>query len=371
MRIAVPLALAIAFAAATDAGVRASEAPFRVSGPHVHKNLQIFLLHGASAAGPVPVTLAEALVAGTAKVHETGSVQTLEVENLGAQPLFIQAGDIVKGGQQDRVLTVSVLVPANSGRMPIGSFCVEQGRWSARGMENVKQFASAAEALPSRAAKLAMAMPAAQPVPTEPGVTVAVAGTVRTMIESATGRPRQEQRPLGGAGGDTQSRVWREVENIQAGLSAKLGATVKARDSGSSLQLSLENERLTEARQGYMTALKTVAASEADVVGFAFAVDGKIVSADVYPSNGLFRKMWDKGLAAAVTEALSSKTEDTASTITTAEVDAFVLAAEKGKADSAPVATLGKRETRDADKSLAVISSTNTGAVLHRNYLAK
>ena len=45
----------------------------------------------------------------------------------------------------------------HSGAIPIDSFCVESGRWSARGAEDPKVFSSAAAALPSRTAKLAVA----------------------------------------------------------------------------------------------------------------------------------------------------------------------------------------------------------------------
>ena len=45
-----------------------------------------------------------------------GRVNELQIENTGVEQVFIQAGDIVKGGKQDRVLTVSFLLPANSGR---------------------------------------------------------------------------------------------------------------------------------------------------------------------------------------------------------------------------------------------------------------
>src|SRR5207248_3320243 len=68
-------------------------------------------------------------------------------------------GDIVKGGRQDRVLTVSFLLPPQSGRVPIASFCVEQGRWAARGKEDQFKFSSAHEAMPSMTALLAMAAP--------------------------------------------------------------------------------------------------------------------------------------------------------------------------------------------------------------------
>src|SRR5436190_3404752 len=132
---------------------------YRISGPVVHDNLAIYLVHGKSAGGPVPLTLGEALVKGTVKVHETGNVNELQIENLGSEEVFVQSGDIVKGGQQDRVLTVSLLLPPRSGRIPIASFCVEQGRWTARGKEDVKTFATASAVVPSREAKIAMKAP--------------------------------------------------------------------------------------------------------------------------------------------------------------------------------------------------------------------
>ena len=150
--------LAAALVSGAGAGLAQTATPatdYRISGPISHENLTVYLVHGRSTGGPVPLTLQEALAGNVVQVRETGTVSSLEIENTGAQEVFIQAGDIVKGGQQDRVLTTSLLLPPNSGRMPIGSFCVEQGRWSARGKEDVSRFASAANALPSRTAKMA------------------------------------------------------------------------------------------------------------------------------------------------------------------------------------------------------------------------
>ena len=144
--------------------VRANE--YRISGPVVHENLAIYLVHGKSAAGAVPLSLEEAMTKQAVKVHETGNVNELQIENLSADEVFVQAGDIVKGGQQDRVLSVSLILPPKSGRIPIASFCVEQGRWAARGKEDVKTFATASASVPSREAKLAIRAPApvAEPV---------------------------------------------------------------------------------------------------------------------------------------------------------------------------------------------------------------
>ena len=55
--------------------------------------------------------LGEAMGEGLVKILETGDVEELVIRNLGDREVFIQAGDIVKGGKQDRVLTVSMIVP--------------------------------------------------------------------------------------------------------------------------------------------------------------------------------------------------------------------------------------------------------------------
>ena len=237
--------------------------------------------------------------------------------------MFIQAGDIVKGGQQDRVLTVSLLLPAKSGRLPLGAFCVEQGRWSARGLEDVKRFASAEKAVPSREAKLAMMMPA-KPAPASP---------------TASGEPGQSPRLMRGLGqsetGTRQSQVWANVGRIQEKLSANLDAKVASAQSASSLQLALENEKLAKVRSGYVSAMQAAATAGDDVVGVVFAINGRITSAEIYPSNGLFRKMWPKLIDAGATEAISEKDTKTLSAApAAADVTAFLEAADKGKVEA-------------------------------------
>ncbi len=54
-------------------------------------------------------------------VHETQEVNELAVENVSrTEEVFIQAGDIVKGGQQDRVLAVDLDRPRALGAHPRG-----------------------------------------------------------------------------------------------------------------------------------------------------------------------------------------------------------------------------------------------------------
>src|SRR5439155_10084907 len=112
---------------------RAPASAYRVSGPFTHDNLTIFLLHGKDQIeGKKLLTLDEALAAKKVIVHETKDVNKLAIENVSNEDVFVQAGDVVKGGQQDRALAVDMIVPPKSGKVPIPSFCVEQGRWSKR-----------------------------------------------------------------------------------------------------------------------------------------------------------------------------------------------------------------------------------------------
>jgi hypothetical protein len=330
---------------------------YRVSGPVIHDNLAIYLVHGKSAAGPVPLTLDEALAKRTVKVHETGNVNELQIENLGNDEVFVQSGDIVKGGQQDRVLTVSLLLPPKSGRIPIASFCVEQGRWTARGKEDVKTFATASTAIPSREAKIAMKAPATAQINPVSGISPQHLAIARNYAAEDTSLRQQE--------------VWRKVRSVQEKLSSSLGTPVAAPVSQSSLQLALENEKLKDAQAAYLAALKGAGEKDDDVVGYVFAMNGKLNSAEIYPSNALFRKMWPKLLQASITEAIGHKNAGSEPAPTNEVALAFLDDAAKGKASEKPLPAAVKLDVRDADKAFFFETRRASGAFVHRSYLAK
>jgi hypothetical protein len=327
----------------------------RITGPYVHENLAVYFIHGQSIPGPVPLTLQEALATGSVQVIETGNVNQLNIENTGAADVFIQSGDIVKGGQQDRVLTVSLLLPPKSGKVPIASYCVEQGRWSARGKEDVKQFASALEAIPSREAKLAMRLPAA------PAAEPAIDSSIH-VAQAPRGYSDTSMR---------QKEVWTSVAHVQSKLAGGLNAAVTSTQSMTSLQLSLENEKLKQAREAYVKTLLPKGETEEDIVGYVFALNGKLNSGDVYPSNALFRKMWPKLLNASVTEAIGEKEGGASEPPAIASVTKFLDLAENGKSQEQSIGTLMRQEIRDADTALYVEAKRADGYWVHRNYLAK
>ena len=343
----------------------------RISGPIVHENLAVYFIHGKSAPGKVPLTLEEAMAKGVVKVRETSNVNQLEIENLGLDEVFVQSGDIVKGGKQDRSLMVSLVLPPKSGSIPIASFCVEQGRWTARGREDASQFSTASAAVPSREMKLAMKapMPAAPPAGGNADARI-VGGNSSASARIVRGNSAASET------GERQAQVWESVRKTQAKLTGNLGSQVRSAQSASSLQLALENEKLIDAQKGYSKALKAAGESADDVVGFIFAVNGELNSADVYPSNGLFRKMWGKLLTASVIEAIGHKDEPAVTTPSIDAVTAFLAAAESGKSSEKPLNAGVKLETREADKAYLfetarAASPASPASWVHRNYLAR
>lgn len=389
-RTVLSLLAASAFCLAFGPGaVRAGEAP-RLSGPFTHENLTIWLVRGESAPGPVPLTLPEAIERGVVEVKETGSVNQLTVENRGSEEVFIQAGDIVKGGRQDRVLSVSLTLPPRSGVLPIAAYCVEQGRWSARTGEDVHRFASAREMLPSREAKIAL-----RAVKSLPAATVEAGHGVEglDMRANRIGGPIRQQQTAGLPAGrqsaqipgaqipgaqtpsaqtpSAQGEVWAKVGEIQAGLSSNLKANVKSARSASSLQLALENDKLAEAQRRFVEALQPVAEKDGDVVGFVFAVNGKLNSADIYASNGLFRKLWPRLLKASATEAISAQGGERQADADLAKVAEFLAnpPADVKAEERAPIPGM-QLELRATAKSLDSRTRAAGGTVVHRNVLS-
>jgi len=326
---------AAAMAMAATIGV-ASGAEARISGPYQSGNLSIFLIHaepmpGGGAAGAY-LTLDGALAGGLAAVYETGDVNELQVENKSKdRTLFIQAGDIVKGGRQDRVLSVDLILPPGSGKTAITAFCVEQGRWSARAGESAQQFASAEKSLAGKDLKLA--------------------------AKSAR----------------SQTEVWSAVAETQAKLAASVGEEVASLASPTSLQLSLENKTLTEAIGKHKAALADLAESNPDASGYVYAINGKISGGDLYASPALFRKLWPRLLEASVTEAVAEAADGAAGSGAAADDVAAFLAAMDGAASTAQElpagVTLVSRETEKA----AAFETRSAAAEgwLHRSYIVK
>jgi hypothetical protein len=357
------LALGLALAALPDRPVRAAELPpqvkageFRISGPYTHANLAVFLIHGSDRLkGKKFVTLQEALEQKKAVVNETQNVNRLTIENTSPDTeVYVQSGDILKGGQQDRIIAFDLIVPAKSGKLTVDAFCVEAGRWQQRGAEPVMLFAASASQVPAKGLKLAAKGGAG--------------GGSGAGISGVRASPAQAAAPTG------QGAVWMEVDALQRKLQMNLRSDVRSAASRSSLQLTLENPKVQEAAAAYTKALTPIVEGQKDVIGYAFAINGQVNSVEVYASQDLFRKLWPKLLRASAVEALAERKPDTKPKTVGAEaVVALMRDAEKGKATDQEVTgriRLRCHETQ-ADVLFETCDRDQEGAWLHRSYLKK
>jgi hypothetical protein len=370
-------------------------ADYTVSGPYTHKNLTIFLLHGAGQSqGPAPLTLQEAMKRKLVVVRETGDVNRLTIQNRSNQDVFVQAGDIVKGGQQDRVLALDLIVPPKSRRIPIDAFCVEQGRWSRRGDEAVSAFSASDNALASKDLKIAAKARKSQgDVWANVSKTQEKLAMNMTIAPSATLTPRRVRtggEPATGsdaAAGDApqaalsaplnQARIGTmngtigklQTSNDSAGLTS-----VTDRASPSSLQLTLENKLVKDTANDYVKDLSSIINGKRDVIGYAFAINGKLNSADIYSSNALFAKLWPKMLEASAVEAIAElKADEKFQPVEAGAVKAFLRESQTGKAEAKSVTARTSVVKCETEKNLffETRDRSRNGKWVHRNYITK
>ncbi|MEZ5307808.1 MAG: DUF6569 family protein [Pyrinomonadaceae bacterium] len=302
---------------------------YKVSDSYSHKNLSIFLIQGKDQrSGDNIVTLEEALENKEFQVFETSDVNELMVQNLSTKnDVFIQSGDIVKGGKQDRVLAVSVIIPRKSGKITIEAFCVESGRWTSRDGESVSTFGSSKERIVSKELKLAANM------------------------------------------SKSQTEVWSEVSNAQEKISVNVGGSVVSNKSETSLQLSLEDKKIKETIAEYIDKLGDVTDKKTDVIGYAFAINGQINSADVYVSKALFKKLWPKMLRAAAIEAVAKSDKKGYSTVTRENVIEFLADSAKASSSTQAVTNGSKVVTKKAEEKVVFESMDKSDVVIHRSYV--
>lgn len=263
---------------------RAAETP-RVTQPLTHENLTVYFVYGTDVMPDAKVmTLNEALERELAIVHETSDVNTLAVENKSPDyELFIQSGDIVKGGKQDRMAATDMLLPPKSGVVPLPAHCVEQGRWTGRGAEDSRRFSSSEKFAAGKDLKYA----------------------------NASGQ---------------QSAVWQNVSMNQTKLNENLKTTVNAAASPTSFQLTLEAPAVKASVAEYEAALKAAGTDRDDIIGVVFVVNGQVAGAEVYGSNALFRKAWPKLLNSAAVEAVAERTDKVAAAPPSAREIEYFLA---------------------------------------------
>lgn len=225
-----------------------------VGDPARYQNLTVF-----------PVTLPRNVPAGVETLDDairshqliiseigSGRVNTLSVENVGKTPVFIMAGEVLEGAKQNRVLQNDVLVPPHSGRLDIGAFCVEHGRWTYQ--DSDRNFKS-------------------------DGI----------VVNPAVRASAQESKD--------QGAVWNEVENThkKLGVPSTTGAINEAYAA----------PRVRRDITGFVEALQAMPDRNPRMVGAVVVVGSRILAADSFGDRHLLVALWPKLVRSYALEALS------------------------------------------------------------------
>jgi len=330
--------------------VTALASGFTLDGPFTHENLSVYVVRGSTTDARDYITLDEGLAARTVTVREKGSaaggdrseVNELEIENRSDKWLFLQAGDIVKGGKQDRTIMTDLALAPRSGPQPLEAFCVEHGRW-----------VPSAEGMAFR---------------NNPGL---VAGaSLKRAIQ----------------GEKNQSRVWQEVAKAESRAVAAVlieagpAATAPPRLSSTGTYNAIaENKAVSTSRDAYVKALLPSIRKHTKAIGLAVAINGKVTSADVYASSALFQRMTEKLLNSYALEGFLAR--DASQSISAPAKEQVFAFLSKPATAAVATQTVGKsmqRSTRETDEivmyeygHVAKAAAAKPVVVVHQSYLKK
>jgi hypothetical protein len=305
----------VAAATPTSSTSKLDERAIRVTGPYVHDNMAVFLIHADQQETSDFLTLDEGLSKGLVEVteKEQGQVQELVIDNKSDQPLYLQEGERLQGGRQDRIIASSLVIPAHSGKQPLPAFCVEHGRWT----EGKRGRAFAFCANPALAPK------------------------------ACRGAAKYEKE---------QGKIW----NAVAVLKDAAAANLSSENSNSSINELLDAPKILALSKEYAAELSAVLEKHPDAVGVAIAVNGQFEEADIYPNHSLLGKLYPRLVQSyAVQAALFKDQAKGAPSLSTGEI---VACLQKGPAKS-------QREERlDARNSLEIQELDNKRYSCTTNY---
>ena len=235
------------------------------SGSVQHENLEIHFLIGPSAP-PDYLTLAEGCSKQIVEVFETGRVGRLAVWNKSTdRPLFVQVGELLKGGLQDRTVATDLVLDPGEKFDGLPSYCVERARWSKREAEDHTKFT-----------------PSQEFVSTKP---------LRKSVERRA----------------DQAEVWAAVSKAQSEMACAVPGYKESEASPSSYKMSLEDEALQKNVEEWFHVIRERSPLHEKTVGVAVTINGRLEKIDWYGHAQTFHRLWPGLLRAAILEALLEK----------------------------------------------------------------
>ncbi len=277
-------------------------------------NLSLFPVYDSSAKPSNRyMTLDEGLKAKTVRVREKqggGEVSSVLVTNKSKKPLYLMSGEVVLGGQQDRIIGDDTIVPPQAKNLPVRVYCVEHGRWSGPGA-----FEESAKSV---------AMPSVRNTAQEGAFMAAVAerpaGDSRIVVSGMAYRGFHAEAR--GTSGKAQEEVWDKVAAKNKAFKSE-SATGTYRGV-----VNMESGEAAKSAKPYVSAITGRFPQSPKLVGAVAAVNGKVIAADIFGDPTLFRKLWPKLLRSYAAEAAESgPVKSPARAVSSGEAAKFVRSA--------------------------------------------
>ncbi|MEL6832522.1 MAG: DUF6569 family protein [Bacteroidota bacterium] len=193
------------------------------------------------------------------RFDDMGAVNALTVQNKTDAPVFLMEGDVVQGGNQDRVIAEDAVIAARS-IQDIPVFCVEHGRWTYKGDKALNEGDKKIFAFR--------------------GYYNVASGNVRRSVASGS-----------------QQAVWDQVADIRTQYSIE-GSTLAYADLET-------NEDFVNGRAAYEHFFGDKLSTNEEIIGFIAVSGNKILGADVFGHPDLLNRQFPALLSSYATDALT------------------------------------------------------------------
>ena len=234
--------------------IQARGVTWRVGQPLTHDNLTVFPVYGREQrkVGSQYLTLGEALKEQLIVVKEMPSaeVNRVSVTNKASKALYLMSGDIILGGQQDRVIARDTIVPKAAHNFVVEVFCVEHGRW-----HGGQHFAG------------------------------------NEIASSSLRRETQESK--------AQEKVWGKV--------AQEAARTRSQTQSGTYRAVAANYSMQQQIAAYTKSLGSRLAKDRRALGLVVAINGKVTAADLFADPHLFQQQLPKILKSHALDAAQEK----------------------------------------------------------------
>jgi hypothetical protein len=342
---------------------------WRIGSPTSFDNLTIFPVLSEQAAGDDDfITLDEGLRSRKVAINELGAdgrarrlrsrrrmddnaeVNRLAVTNSSGKKLILIAGEMLIGGKQDRIVGHDCIIEATAKPVPIDVFCVEHGRWS--GSESFGQSRNTGSGVGSGGGRGGGAGRGA-------GREYNIGGGNPAVVSGAIAMPNVREKAQAKK---SQTEVWNDVaKSAQAN-----NVTSTTGDLKSVYKDTQVRRRLDDYERAFKDRLPT-----AKVVGVVAAVNGRVVSADVFANHRLFQAYWPKMLKSYALEALGGADSDKTE-VARGDAEAFLARVEgTTEASSEPGAYRLVENQSSKDASFELESRAARRSLIHFNRVSK